>query len=555
MTRRYLLLLLSGLALVGQQPQTTLPERLGSIEGVVVDSVSGAPIRRATVVAETWGRERLRLTALTDDTGQFAFEQLPSGRVQLTASDPVTDLPEWMGTERVYELSPGSQIQGIRLTLVARGAISGKVVNENKEPVPGCRIQALRNYQQGGEVIRNAWQSAVTSPEGEFRLARINPGSYYLRASCGAPPAPPHGLRPVSKAAEVSDEIYAALAYPGVTNWSEATQIRVLPGLEARGIDFKVSTIHTHTLSVKVLLTGSRDHPGEALFVGLRLRRDSQRVADLERPGSPVDGQTGRFRLMRVPEGSYELVVFASNPTDLQGAVLPVEIGKEDPPDVVVSMPERIDITGRIESDQPMSNEGAHPTAVPVQFEFGQSSRAIQAAISQDGAFVLPNVPVGTRIRLDLSHFAPGQYVHSIDIGGQDLTSPIFTVRAGMSGPLRIRLGAPGGTIKGKALKEPSSTCTVLAIPRESTYTFTTRPLSIPINPETDRYTFTDLPPGRYRLYALEGRASSHLVATSPELLKALESKSVEVEIRKGQTVEQDVPIITTAMMTAAIEQ
>ena len=74
-----------------QTPARAVQPRRGTavIRGVVVDGMTGAPMRRATVslVIEEPDLEASRVVATTADAnGQFEFTGVPAARVQVTAS-------------------------------------------------------------------------------------------------------------------------------------------------------------------------------------------------------------------------------------------------------------------------------------------------------------------------------------------------------------------------------------------------------------------------------------------------------------------------------------
>src|SRR5216684_96666 len=54
-----------------------------SIEGTVVDSLTGQPVRKATVALGG----RIRLNAVTDTSGHFAFHLLPAGQYTIRVSN------------------------------------------------------------------------------------------------------------------------------------------------------------------------------------------------------------------------------------------------------------------------------------------------------------------------------------------------------------------------------------------------------------------------------------------------------------------------------------
>ena len=66
----------------GLLAETPLPGS-GSIAGHVLNSLTSAPIRKATVILTA---SQIRLVAVTDAEGRFQFAALPPGNYRLSAS-------------------------------------------------------------------------------------------------------------------------------------------------------------------------------------------------------------------------------------------------------------------------------------------------------------------------------------------------------------------------------------------------------------------------------------------------------------------------------------
>src|SRR6266567_3225857 len=107
---RYLLLagLISAFALAAQPNPGA-----GSIEGHVFNSLTGAPLRKATVVLTTT-TSQIRLGADTDAEGRFQFIGLPPGTYRLSASHTgFLDRP----TRRPIPLGPNDQVTDAEIRL------------------------------------------------------------------------------------------------------------------------------------------------------------------------------------------------------------------------------------------------------------------------------------------------------------------------------------------------------------------------------------------------------------------------------------------------------
>ena len=140
----------------------------------MVNSITGQPIPNALV--QISGPH----AALTDRDGQFEFRDLAdgsSGHMAATTTEPGY-FPEQPGT--IDSNLPVAEDHGITLKLIPEAILSGKVIDENGQPLQGLRVllktlqvhDGLRRWQQV--------QSRTTSVDGEFRFAELRAGKYSL---------------------------------------------------------------------------------------------------------------------------------------------------------------------------------------------------------------------------------------------------------------------------------------------------------------------------------------------------------------------------------------
>lgn len=164
-------------------------DRPARIVGRVVDA-AGAPVPGAEVYAA--GHEdvavlRLDLTVATvsgPEDGAFSFE-LPPG---------VLDLVVWRAGYRPAVVADVVAVAGETKDLGAIAldpgkAISGRVVTEDGDPVAGAEVVAYRDESLAASVLlpgprgAGAWGGrAATGPSGEFRVAGLGDGDFFLRA-------------------------------------------------------------------------------------------------------------------------------------------------------------------------------------------------------------------------------------------------------------------------------------------------------------------------------------------------------------------------------------
>lgn len=121
----------------------------GRVSGVVTRD--GVPVGRARVTL----RSTAPLVTLSMDDGQFLFDDVPSGRVLLSASteDASSDV---LGP---YELLPDTRVEGVELELVSALRIEGRVIDlVTRKPIAGATVVTPQ-------------RAGVTDAEGKFSLA------------------------------------------------------------------------------------------------------------------------------------------------------------------------------------------------------------------------------------------------------------------------------------------------------------------------------------------------------------------------------------------------
>ena len=130
-----------GLAAYAQDPaDPAKAPTLGSISGRVVTAGSGAPIPDAEVAVNRGGPKAAH--AVTDAQGHFVLKDLEAGsyRVSALAPDASGRIGFGPSGQRTVVLQPGQNLESFDFKLVVFGTISGKVLDQNKEPVPGVTL-------------------------------------------------------------------------------------------------------------------------------------------------------------------------------------------------------------------------------------------------------------------------------------------------------------------------------------------------------------------------------------------------------------------------------
>jgi hypothetical protein len=168
------------------QPKDAPPPPAGRITGRVLAADNGRPVKRARVfasAAELPGGRGM----LTDDTGTFDLTELPAGRYTLTVSKSGfvalsygQRRPLQAGTP--LQLGDGQQLKGIEFQLPRGSVISGHVLDEDGDAMPGVMVRIMRYQYLQGERRLTPAGNGQTDDKGMYRVWGLMPGEYYVNA-------------------------------------------------------------------------------------------------------------------------------------------------------------------------------------------------------------------------------------------------------------------------------------------------------------------------------------------------------------------------------------
>jgi len=168
------------LFLVGQPP----PPIQGNdavVEGYVVRFGTSERLPRVDVVARSEdSRQTKILQTRTDDEGNFRIDKVPPGRYSVIPNSPGYSLPP-DGVNPI-SIRKGERIRNINLQLVRDGAIHGRVLQSDGQPVAGISVELVqaapaRNWLKS---LMPTNQKKATDGNGDYQFAVV-PGEYYIR--------------------------------------------------------------------------------------------------------------------------------------------------------------------------------------------------------------------------------------------------------------------------------------------------------------------------------------------------------------------------------------
>jgi protocatechuate 3,4-dioxygenase beta subunit len=427
---------------------TAQPEKSERVAGIVVNSVTGAPLPRVQIHlriepdAQSWG-------TMTAPDGRFAITGMPPGAYSLTIEragfSVPPDLPEEM------TLGDGSA-GNLHFALVPDGSISGRVTDAAGQPAEDVELLAEPDFDSADSP------RAVTDANGKFRIGGLAPGQYRLRAFPQNTYAPPE---------QRSD---------GTTDVQDAPTrshaIQVASSAETSNVDLVLSRVPIVGVNGKV-----ESAPPGAINTQLLLEsRDGERTTGGVKPD-------GTFRLWRLYPGDYELQALwqTADGATIRSAPAAFHIEGANVDNIHLHPAAPTNITGRIVFDDDAARPAHGAIAKLVLLNAGLHTAAVTADIAPDGSFEIPNVPAG-------------RYRPSLTWDGAYVTSGLLDLTGGPVGDLNLHASSAVGTISG--VTAPGSAVILVldgpgALPR------------VTDAGANGAYSFHSVAPGAYRIVAL----------------------------------------------------
>jgi protocatechuate 3,4-dioxygenase beta subunit len=583
---------------------TPPPVGTAILSGTVGVAGSGLPARRARVVLS--GMDVDTRTTVTDAQGRFVFSGLPAGRYSLTATKP-GHVAANFGQPRPGR--PGTPIQladgqkfdaGLQLT--RGGVLTGTVLDEEGEALPGTQVRALRFVMQNGQRTLQSAGGGSTDDRGIYRIFGLQPGDYIVAATPRNTSDGPNldalrteleALRQradtlsraddaqagavasrlaavqaaVANLPESSATGYAPVYYPGTTAAALAAATALAPGEERAGLDFQLQRVPV--ARVEGFVVNSTGQPFQNIQVTLR---DLSQAAPGIGNYSARTQNEGRFEFSNVPPGQYRIAARAvpggrgggrgemqfkiegrgARPQPVEQVRLwasaDITVDGRDLTNVALSLQPGVSIAGRVafhgtSAQAPSDPSRIRVTLVPADSAARELAGSTAGRVDASGKFIVSGVVPG-RYRLSAGGAPQGWVVESAAIEGQDALDFPFEVSASQNvGTALITFTDQRSELTGAVVDsrgQPAPGYTLLLYPADPRYWTPQSRRIRTARPATDgQFLFATVPPGDYRIVPLADVEPGAWF--DPAFLQQLDAAALRVSIAEGEKKVQNV--------------
>ena len=495
------LLVVTSASPVQARTQTTAPaeERSGGVVGRVVRTTDRLPVAKVLVTLKAIPPAIHEVTVRSAADGTFEFVDVPPGRYQVHAvrTGYVQDRRDAEEDSEAVSVGAGRTSNAIEIRLRPAGVISGRVYDEDGEPIEGVAAQAWRlRFSPGGRHSTTHVRSARTDDLGNYRLPNLAPGIYYVRLT---------SRENVTVGGPVTTFSYATTFYPGVTAEDSAARITVAPAAETRGIDVAVRAGATYRISGTVVDRTAAEERKQYTVGFIVNGAEIMQMVNAD----------GSFTFSGVDPGEYVLVATSwgtGSPT--RRGFLPVTLTDAD---VHVSV--EIGRTAEVRGEVQTADGDELPTLVAM-LRPERTGPVTPSAPVRNGKFSIRDVPDGT-YDFELSGGGPQLYLKDVRCGSDEHSygARRITVGQGLEA-CRLTVARDVGVVNGLVTSQgkPVPGAEVVLIPTDLGRRRIPRHTASTRSDGTGRFELVNVVPGEYFAFAVEpSDDAAHFEATFAE--------------------------------------
>jgi len=515
-----------------------------SVEGTAVNSVTHEPLGdvhirllglNSTGISAAYG-------AISDRDGHFSISTIrPGAYIPVPERSGFLYVQPKAAESRLPNLTlkPGEHRTDWVVEMVPRAVLSGRVLDENGDPVQGVWVQAMPVSPDTAPATMTPFPNLETDDRGEFRIAGA-PGKYYLQAR----PTGRYGNeRPEFRGDGSSETAYGVTYYPSSAPKARAAVVEAIAGKDIGGLEIRLQ--REHGMAINGIVTGIPERTDSRTPVPDVIMQFGEKAQQITGSRTASAGLDGKFSFPGVQPGYYRLWArYWSGKMQLSTRTVELQIEAADPPTVELALMPPIDVYGTLvmEGDPP----GQAPPKRAVRLEPASPSAGFQVRpsggeLDPDGAFHIENVaPAKYRVRVE--PLPENGFVKSVDVDGAVSAEATVDFSMGRTSRIKVTASRNGAQISGTVLDEngePMLTPLAMVMLVQDPKDF--QDVSTKSVTPDGKYTFNGVRPGKYRLLAVDNFRN---VNDTLETLRKLAARGAEIEFKEGDRIHKDLRLL-----------
>jgi hypothetical protein len=500
-----------------------------SLRGRAVD-LAGKPVSKVHVRLSAALPDAASYGAMSADDGRFSIDRIVPGTYRLLVDHPVfyCQPPEESKPAGRLTFQPSQHLENLKLEMAPPAILSGRVLDENGQPVEVDWVQIELASDQASAGLLDGGVNTIAQmgkEAGEYR-AGVPPGKYYIHLDGGSSG---DELLPDGR---MMARYFAETYYPSATSRKSATVVEAKAGQEIGGLDIHVEA--KRPLSIAGIVTGGR--PGAQAEVVVHKENSTTIVigGDLETDPGIAVGADGSFLAKDLEPRNYSLSAASGTGAEKRRSTIQrTELTDTPVANLVLALVPPVKVTGTVQGP---GAAGRTVRMEPASDNFlSQQYPPHAGPVARDGGFEIDGLEPEV-FRLALAPMPEDGYIKSILPGGAAVEEwgvgegellPLVDLRHGSDVKLTVALGAGAG-LSGK-----SAGGAVVLLPEGKK----SLDDALIARPAADgAYKFHGLPPGKFRLLALDADRLDNRDVDLEELL----GRAKMVELKEGEQKTED---------------
>ncbi len=209
-------------------------DHLCSLRGIVTNAVTGEPLRKAYLRLVPSAGTKQFSNAVTDQEGKFTFVAIEPGSYQIEAEHQGflgREFDEKNGSVPEFRLSSGDKLAEVSVKLTPQSVVSGRVVDEDGDIWTHATVSVAKSVFKQGRRQLQGWESGELDDQGQFRIAGLAPGRYFLFANPDETWEQNH---------RSGDSRLQTTWYPSAADVSGSTPLEIAPGQSLSGLEIRL---------------------------------------------------------------------------------------------------------------------------------------------------------------------------------------------------------------------------------------------------------------------------------------------------------------------------